>query len=179
MMGSPPMPMQVDWPMPRRVKLIHGFVGERAAAADDADVAGLVNLSRHDADFAFAGRDDAGAVGADEARGAVAQHGGDAHHVERGNAFGDANDQRQPGVNAFEDGVGGVGRRNENNRGVGLRLTSGFGDGIEHRDIEMQRAAFAGRDAGDDLGAVGDHLLGVEGALAAGEALHDQREFFR
>ena len=37
----------------------------------------------------------------------------------------------------------------------------------------MRRAAFAGRDAADHLGAVGDRLLGMEGAVLAGEALAD------
>ncbi len=46
-------------------------------------------------------------------------------------------------------------------------------DGVEHRQAEMGRAAFAGRDAADHLGPVGDRLLGVEGALRAGEALAD------
>ena len=49
-------------------ELIHGFVSKRAAAADNADVALLVDAAGHDADFAFAGRNDAGAIGADEAR---------------------------------------------------------------------------------------------------------------
>ena len=35
----------------------------------------------------------------------------------------------------------------------------------------MGRAAFSGGDATDHLGAVSDRLLGVEGALRAGEAL--------
>ncbi|GAB1395633.1 hypothetical protein MASR1M65_04100 [Saprospiraceae bacterium] len=37
----------------------------------------------------------------------------------------------------------------------------------------MGGAALAGRDAADHLGAVGDGLFGVEGALRAGEALAD------
>src|SRR5437660_302570 len=48
-------------------QLMDGFVGERAAAADDADVALLVDAAGHDADFAFAGGDDARAVRNDEA----------------------------------------------------------------------------------------------------------------
>ena len=55
----------------------------------------------------------------------------------------------------------------------------GFGDGVEDGAVEMLGAAFAGRDAADHVGAVRDHLLGVESAFAAGEALHDQRVFFR
>ena len=37
----------------------------------------------------------------------------------------------------------------------------------------MGLAAFAGRGAADHLGAVGDRLLGMEGAVLAGEALAD------
>ena len=65
--GSPPRPTQVDWPSPRFVSLPDGFVGQRAAAAHDADLARLVDVAGHDADLAFAGRDDAGAVRADRA----------------------------------------------------------------------------------------------------------------
>ena len=44
--GSPPMPMHVDWPMPQRVELADGLVGERARARDDADDARLVDARR-------------------------------------------------------------------------------------------------------------------------------------
>ena len=39
----------------------------------------------------------------------------------------------------------------------------------------MRGAALAGRHAADDVGAVVDHFLGVEGADAAGEALDEDR----
>ena len=42
----------------------------------------------------------------------------------------------------------------------------------------MRTAAFAGRDAADHLGAVGDRLLGMERALGAGEALADDLGIF-
>ena len=35
--GSPPMPTQVDWPMPALRELVDDLVGERAAPRDDAD----------------------------------------------------------------------------------------------------------------------------------------------
>src|ERR1700716_3536791 len=44
------------------------FIGERARARDDADLAALVDVTRHDADLAFARRDDARAVRPDQAR---------------------------------------------------------------------------------------------------------------
>src|SRR6266853_1471141 len=90
-------------------QLMDGFVGQRAAAADDANVALLVDAARHDADFAFARGDDAGAVWADETRFLEVQDGGDAHHVEGGNAFGDTDDERDFSVVGLENGVGGVG----------------------------------------------------------------------
>ena len=111
MIGSPPMPMQVDWPMPRCGQLADGFVGQGAGARDDADGAGLVNVARHDADLALAGRDDAGAVGADEARVRLRlQVLPGVDHVEGRNAFGDADDEGEAGVGRFHDGVGGEGR---------------------------------------------------------------------
>ena len=51
-----------------RGELADGLVGQRARARDDADVARLVDVAGHDADLALAGRDDAGAVRADQAR---------------------------------------------------------------------------------------------------------------
>ena len=45
--------------------------------------------------------------------------------------------------------------------------------GLEDRKADMLGSAFAGRYAADHLGAVGDGLLGVEGALGAGDALAD------
>src|SRR5476651_2386127 len=46
----------------------HGFIGERARARDDADLAALVDVARHDADLALARRDHARAVRPDQAR---------------------------------------------------------------------------------------------------------------
>ena len=49
-------------------KLIHGFVSQRAAAADKTDLTLLVDRARHDSDFAFSRRNNPGTVRADEAR---------------------------------------------------------------------------------------------------------------
>ncbi len=92
-------------------ELPDGFVGQGAAAGDDADFAGFVDVAGHDADLAFAGGDDAGAVGADEP-GLLAFHVlFDLDHVEDGDPFGDAADQVKAGVDGFHDGVGGEGGR--------------------------------------------------------------------
>src|SRR6185437_9406136 len=58
---------------PGRGCLRHRLVGQGAGARDDADRARRVDVARHDADLALAGRDDAGTVGPDEARLSAAQ----------------------------------------------------------------------------------------------------------
>ena len=100
------------------------------------------------------------------------------HHVERRNAFGDADHQRDARIGGFHDGVGGERRRHENHGGVRAGLLHGLRHGIEHRQVEVLGAALAGRHAADDVGAVGDGLLRVERAFLAGEALHDQSRVF-
>src|SRR5262249_54036311 len=50
----------------------------------------------------------------------------------------------------------------------------GLGDAVEDRHAVHVLAPAPGRHAGHHLGAVGQHLLGVEAAVAAGDPLHDQ-----
>ena len=60
--------------------------------------------------------------------------------------------------------------------GVGAGLGDRLGDRVEDGDPVVERvlAALAGRHAGHDVGAVVQHLAGVELALAAGDALDDE-----
>ena len=99
----------------------------------------------------------------------------DLHHVEDRDALGDADDELELGVDRLEDGVGGEGRRHVDRGGGGAGRLLGLGDGVEDRQADVGLAALSGRDAADHPGAVGDGLLGVEGALGAGEALADDR----
>ena len=73
MIGSPPMPIAVDWPRPRARQLADRFISKRARARHDADPSFFMNMPGHDADLAFAGRDDAGAVRADHSRVALSR----------------------------------------------------------------------------------------------------------
>src|SRR5277367_2635192 len=104
-----------------------GFVSQGAATADDADVALLVHAAGHDADFAFAGGDDAWAIGADQARFLEVDGGGYADHVDDWNAFGDADDQWHLRIGGFEDGIRGEGWRNEDYRCICARGFYGLG----------------------------------------------------
>src|SRR6266702_408595 len=71
-------------------QLVDGFVSERAAAADHANVSLLVNAAGHDADFALARRNDAGAVRANEACFIEVHNRGHANHVDDADALGAA-----------------------------------------------------------------------------------------
>ena len=61
-----------------------------------------------------------------------------AHHVEHRDALGDADDERDAGVDRFQDGVGGERRRHVDAGGGGAGLLHGLGDGVEHRQVEMR-----------------------------------------
>ena len=160
-------------------ELPHGFVGESARARDDADLAGVVDVTGHDADFAGAGGDDAGAVRADQARGAFLERGFDPHHVDDGDALGDADDEFDPGINGFEDRVGGAGWGHKDHGGVATRLSAGLHDGVVNGDLAFEGlAAAAGCDAGDDIGSVIHAGFGVEATGFSCDALHEQAGVF-
>ena len=154
-------------------QLPDGFVGQGAGARDDADPPRFVDVARHDADLAFTGGDDARAVGADQA-GLLALHVlFDFDHVQDRDAFGDAADQLDPGVDGFHDGVGGKGGRDVDDGCRGAGLFYGFFDGVKDREAVDGAAAFAGGDTADHPGAVLPGALGVEQAGGAGDALGD------
>ena len=99
-------------------------------------------------------------------------------HVPGGNAFGDADDQRQAGVGSFHDGVGRARRRNEDHGRVGAGLIHRFAYGVEDGPAFMRGAAFARGHSPDHGGAIGRGILGVEGAFPSGQSLHQQSRRF-
>ena len=101
-----------------RRHLLDGLVGQRPGTGDDADGSRLADVTGHDADLALAGRDDARRVGADEGGGMASKERLDLDHVEGRDAFGDADDDADPRVGGFHDGVGGDERRHEDRRRV-------------------------------------------------------------
>ena len=138
------MPTQVDWPRPRLESLPDGFVGERAAAADDADGAGLVDVAGHDADFALAGGDDAGAVGADERTGVALRDVSSRDHVVTGTPSVIATTTRMPASAASR--MASARRRGGTKimRGVGTGPSTASADGVKHRAVRSSFAALAG-----------------------------------
>ena len=159
-------------------ELIDGFIGQRAGARNDADISRTMDMAWHDADFALARRNDARTVRADEARAAVLKKFPDPDHVERRNAFGDADDEFDFRIGGFHDGIGRKRRWNEDDRRVGIGGTYRLLHGIKYRPALMRATAFAGSDAADDLGAIFRACLSMERAFPAGEALHDDASRF-
>ena len=161
----------------QRLHLRGGLVAQRARARDDADIARQVDVAGHDAQHCLAGADDAGAVGADHGGAhflaVAAQVALDAHHVLGRDAVGDDADELQAGVGRLHQRVGRERRRHEGQAGLGAGRLDGVLHGVEYRPVEVFHAALAGRHATDQVGAVGDHFLGVEGRLVAGVALDD------
>ena len=101
-----------------------------------------------------------------------------AHHVERRNAFCNADDQRNTRIFGFQNRVRGKWRRHKNHRGVGAGFVDGLLHGVEDRPALMGGSTFARRHATDNFGAIFGAALGMEGAFAAGNSLHDQASFF-
>ena len=142
------------------------FVDQRAGAADHADAAREEDIAGHDADAGLRrGGDDAGAVGPDEDALRTLERSLDLDHVEDGDAFGDADDQREAGGGSFEDGVGGERRGHEDNSDVGAGLADGLIDRGEDGHAVLLFAAAPGVDGGDDVCPVGDGTAHVVRAL--------------
>src|SRR5690348_11098460 len=165
-------------PDAKTCELIDGFVGQRAAAANHANVALLVNAAGHDPNFAFAWRYDAGAVQADEPRLVKVYGSCCADHVNDGNALGDADDEWNFGIGGFKNRVSSIGRRNKNHGSIGAGSLHCLLDGIENGTLQVFRAALPWSNSAHDVGAILNHLLRVESAFTAGKALYDQASPF-
>src|SRR5882672_9812328 len=140
--------------------LEYGLVGERARA-------------RHDADLAFLRRDNARAVGADEARSGAGQHRPHAHHVIHRDAFGDAHRQLDARIDGFQNRIRRPGRRHVDHAGRGAGRAHRLPHRIEYRQSQVLLSAAARSHAAHELGAVGQRCFRVKGALLAGKSLAD------
>ena len=87
--------------------------------------------------------------------------------------FRDTDNQRNLCVQSLEDGGRGAGGRDVDDGGVRVDLGLGLQHRVEHGEAEVHLAALARGHAAHHVGAVLQRLLGVEGALLAGEALAD------
>ena len=136
-------------------------------------------MARHNAHFAFARRNDSGAVSAKKpgfASGAnLIDH---VNAIVNGDAFGDEGDKGHAGVFAFKHAVGRERRGDEDKRGVCAGFAHGLFDGVKDGHAMKILAAFAWRNSCHDVGAVFNHLGGVKPAFSACDSANNDARTF-
>eukprot|EP01137_Pigoraptor_chileana_P004132 Opistho-2@45410 len=155
-------------------RLRNSLIREGARAGHNADLSSLVDVARHDTNFARIGLNNAGAVGSNQA-GLVLAHKTvlDLDHVLLGDALSDGDGERNLGIDCLVDGLCGARGGNVYHARRGTSRLDGLGDRVEDGKTKMRRAALSRRDTTNELGAILDGLLAVECTLLAGEALAD------
>lgn len=93
---------------------------------DHTNFAGRMNVTRHDANFAFAWLNDSGAVWSDEPRFGAVEMILDFDHVQLGNAFGDTDNERNLSLDRRHNCLGSSRRRNVNHGCVWICVTFGL-----------------------------------------------------
>ena len=152
---------------------MYGFIGQRPAARHNSDAAFRVDMAGHDSNLAPARRNNAGTIRTNKPGASIAQIIEGADHIEGGDAFGNANNDRQACIRGFHDRVRRESWWNINHTGIGAGFFDGFGQRVEDRHTFVLGASFTGRYPGNDVRAVSNHLSGVKGALFAGDPLND------
>src|SRR5258708_732535 len=157
-------------------QLVDDLVRQRPGAAHDTNVAWRADTAGNDADLALARRDETGTVRAQEAGALLLHEGIHSRHVQHRHALGDAGDEPDAGAGGFHHRVPPEHRGHVNDGRIRIGGTHRVRHGVEdlHRSAKGL-TAFPGRHAANDLRAVLDHLLRVKAAIAARDALHDDR----
>ena len=153
---------------------MYRLISQRPGARHDPDTALFVNCPGHDADLTFFRGDDARAVRPDQARAPVLQKLPGTHHIQRGDALGDADNQFDFSIGRFHNRVSRIRWRHKNDCGICARLVRRFLNGIEDRPALVCCPALAGSHTAHNLRAISSASLRVECAFAAGQALHNQ-----
>ena len=135
-------------------------------------------MTGHNADFAFFGGNDAWAVGADQAAVGARKRAFHPHHVQNGDALGDADDQFNAGVNGFANRISRKGRGDINHRGIAIGGGPRIAHGVKNGQVQMLSAALAWGDAAHHFGAVSNGLFRVKGPLRPRKALTDDPRVF-
>lgn len=171
--------------------LVDSFVGQGTGTRNDTNLATLVDVAGHDTNFALLRSNDTRAVGADKAR-LVLGHKSLLHadHVMLRDTFSDGNNERDFVFNSVQDGSGSAGRRDVDNRCIGLDFLNSLTmyrpiyqyptswasllflptikyltDRAKDGKAQVSLASLLWRNTTDDVGAVRDSLLRVESTL--------------
>lgn len=94
-----------------------------------------------------------------------------AYHVMLGDAFCDANHQRQLLLDRLQDGGRCKGRWHVDDGRVCTRCRLGFGDTVEDRQAQVRGATLFRCHAPNHVGAICNRLLGVKSAILSSDAL--------
>lgn len=87
-----------------------------------------MDVSRHNADLALSGLDDAGAVRANQARLALRLHDGfNSNHIQCRNALSNAHDEVHFCLDGFKDGISGERWGDVDDSGISACILLGFG----------------------------------------------------
>ncbi len=155
-----------------------GDQDQRTALRDHTHVTGRHNRARNDANFGLTRRNQTRAVWPQQTRVLGIKVVACRNHVQHGNVLRQANDQLNAGVGRFINSVYRKASWYENHGRIGTRGFNRLLDAIEDWHFGLVRfkplAALARRHARHHIGAVGDHLLGVERAFSAGNTLYNE-----
>mmetsp|Transcript_63393 Transcript_63393/g.151303 ORF Transcript_63393/g.151303 Transcript_63393/m.151303 type:complete len:377 (+) Transcript_63393:60-1190(+) len=152
--------------------LMHGLVGQGSGSAHNTDLALRVDVSWHDAHLGLAWLDDAWAVGSDQSALVLADQSVlDLHHVLLGNALSDAHNQRNLSLQCFQHSTGCGRRWNHDHGGIAICLLLRLGGIRKDGQVHVGASCLLLVHAANDLGAIVNCALGVEGALLSSHTL--------
>ena len=146
----------------------------RSRPGDDSDLSLGKDVPGHDSHLALLG-DHTGTVSTDHPGLVLAPEGVVDHQlVPLGDPFGDGDDQGDLGLDGFEDGTGGKGRRDVDDGSVGVLLVLGLLDASVDGETEMGLAGFLRGSSGVDHGGVSLRVLGEVARAARTDGLTPQ-----
>ena len=149
--------------------------GQRLMQVMENLLSNALKYTREGGAITLAGADHARAVRADQTNTEFITLHFRFEHVERRDAFGNADYKRDFGMNCFKYGIGSKGRGYENYRSIGAVFFDSLGYGIANWYFVFPHlTALSGSYAGNNVGAVLNTLLCVESAGLASDALNDQ-----
>lgn len=148
------------------------FIGQSAAAGNNADAAGGEHICGEDADLGFAGGDNTGTGRPDDLDGAAVDMLPDLHDILDRDVLGYNNDQFDTGVDVIKSSLLNGRWGHEEDGCFDLLLLYCFSHGIIDRDAFDDLTAFTRRDTSDNVSAVIKHPPGLSTAGAAGDTLY-------
>lgn len=99
--------------------LIDSFIGKSARSGDNSDSTSLMDKSGHDTDLTFVGLDNTGTVRSNHSGDLLGSKGVfNSDHIMLGDTISNGNNKVKFGLNGIDDGIGGKGWGDIDDRGV-------------------------------------------------------------